>query len=559
MISLLVGSAYGAQRAFSTGWERVTRFSPAAWQAAKPAAGPAPLANRLVLIVVDGLRPDETSLLPSLDRLRRLGSAYSLSAPGPSYQLPVSATLLTGAQPQTHGVVLPTVTQPLQADSLFTAAARVRIPAGGVGQPGLGQLLGPTAGTWHNAGDAAALLAQARTLLAPTGPRLVLVQTNQLVTGRQGAKSADPASPSYKEVLGQLDAQLMQMFELVDLKTVAVVVVGSTPTDAAGVHRAGAPVPLIMAGAGIREGARGDASLTDVAPTVAALLGSPTPLESQGRPLLDALQVEGRPADVITQRYLDSRKASTDAALQALGARQAAPEPPATAAEAADYEHQLTQTLNNARTANWKRTLPQQLPYLGGAVLLALLYLIVAYRQPYGGALLAGSITYAAAFHALFFLTGGAYATGMAGLESPGRMLALTLGLKAAVAMAVAAAITGFLLSRKGFKKRSYLTAAGMHMALSTAVLLSLPVVVMLAFVGWDFPVALPPFGLLIWFFLTALQVMLIGYLSPLWGVVTVSATRLAHRLWPVKEIGDPVRNADNVVRLKALRRHTRR
>lgn len=558
MISLLVGSAYGAHRAFATGWERVTRFSSAASQAAKPAAGPPPLANRLVLIMVDGLRPDETSLLPSLDRLRRLGAAYNLSAPGPSYQLPVSATLLTGAQPQTHGLLLPTVTQPLQADSLFTAAARVRIPSGGTGQPGLGQLLGPAAGTWHDAADAPAMLEQARLLLAPVGPRLVLIQTNQLLTGRREAKSADPASPSYKEVLGQLDAQLMQMFELVDLKTTAVAVVGATPTDASGAHRAGAPVPLIMAGAGIKEGARGDAALTDVAPTAAALLGAPTPVTSQGRPLMDALQVEGRPADVITQRYLDSRKASTDAALAALGVRQAVPDPPATAAEAGDYDRQLTQKLNDARIAAWKRTIPRQLPYLGGLLVVALLYLIIAYRQPYGGALLAGSVTYAGAFHALFFLTGGAYSSGMAGLASPSSTLVLTLGLKVVAAMILAATISGFLLSRKGFKKRSYLTAAGMHMALSTAVLLSLPVAVMLAFVGWEFPVALPPLGLLIWFFLTALQVMLIGYLGPLWGLVAVSATRIAHRLWPVKEIGDPVRNADNVVRLKALRRHAR-
>jgi hypothetical protein len=386
----------------------------------------------------------------------------------------------------------------------------------------------------------------------------VLIQTNALVTGRRDVRSADPASPSYKEVLGQLDAQLMQIFELVDLKSTAVVVVGSTPTDAGGAHRAGAPVPLIMAGAGIKEGARGDAALTDVAPTAAALLGAPTPLENQGRPLMAALQAEGRPADVIAQRYLDSRKASTDAALAALGVRQAVPDPPATAAAAGDYERELTRALNDARIIAWKHAMPEHLPYLGGLLLVALLYLIIAYRQPYGGALLAGSVTYAAAFHALFFLTGGAYSSGMAGIESPGRTLALTLGLKAAAAMILAAAITGFLLSRKGFKKRSYLTAAGMHMALSTAVLLSLPVAVMLAFVGWEFPVALPPPGLLIWFFLTALQVMLIGYLSPLWGLIAVSATRFAHRLWPVKEIGDPVRNADNVVRLKALRRHAR-
>jgi arylsulfatase A-like enzyme len=49
-------------------------------------------------------------------------------------------------------------------------------------------------------------------------------------------------------------------------------------------------VPLVMAGAGVRPRRRGvhGASLVDVAPTIAALLGTPPPTQAQGRPL-DAL------------------------------------------------------------------------------------------------------------------------------------------------------------------------------------------------------------------------------------------------------------------------------
>jgi hypothetical protein len=556
LLTLLFTSAYGAQRAFSAGWERVNGFAPASLQATKPTTGPAPLAGRLVLIMVDGLRPEDIPLLPSMDWLRRKGASYLLTVPALGHQVPVWATLLTGAPSEIHAVLLATPARPLQADTLPAAAARAKISAGGAGQPALGKLLGPAAGIWHDTTGTAQLLEQARTLLAPNGPRLVLIQTDELLRGSRDARSSDPASPAYKEVLGGLDASLMHLLELVDLKSTAVMFVGTVPTDRGGTHPPGAPVPLIMAGAGVREGARGDGLLMDVAPTAAALVGAPTPLQNQGRPLMAALQADGRPADVIAQRWLASRKASVDAALAALGTPDSAPEPPATGAEADSYLQALQQQMKSARFANWKQALPHQAPYLGGALVFLLLYLVIAWRQPYGGALLMGTLTYAVAFHALFFLTGGRYSAGMAGLDAPVRTLAITVGLKVVGAMAASAAVTGFFLSRRSFKKSSYLTAAAMHGLLSTAAVLAMPIVVALAFSGWDFPVALPSLGLLVWFFLTAFQVMLIGYLSPVWAFVAVSTARFSRSLWPIKEVGDPVRNADNIVRLRSLRRH---
>jgi hypothetical protein len=52
-------------------------------------------------------------------------------------------------------------------------------------------------------------------------------------------------------------------------------------------------VPLVLQGAGIRAGVSGQCRQVDVAPTLSALLGLAVPASNQGRPLLDALTLDG--------------------------------------------------------------------------------------------------------------------------------------------------------------------------------------------------------------------------------------------------------------------------
>lgn len=97
------------------------------------------------------------------------------------------------------------------------------------------------------------------------------------------------------------------------------------------------------------------------------------------------------------------------------------------------------------------------------------------------------------------------------------------------------------------------------HSTLSLLAVLVLPVAVALLFIGWEFPEQLPATGMLVWFCVTAVQVVVLGYLSPVWALLTVISARTARRLWPLKEVGDPARNADKVVRMRTLRRSARR
>lgn len=558
LFCLLLGAAYGAWRAGQEGLSRLSGFAPPHFAAQRPTAGSTPLAGRLVLILVEGLRTEEAYHLPALEWIRQQGASYRLTVPGPSFQPSIAATVLTGAPPTLHGVMGLNHDGALRADHLLQSAMRARVTTGGAGSPAFGGLVASSMGTWYDGAAVEDYMGGVQALLKPGGPRLIVIQVEDLAHAVQQSGTADTQQPDYRDALAHLDAHLVAIFDQIDWKSTAVMVTGTTPLDTGGQRREGGTVPLLMAGSGVQPGPRGDGSLLDVAPTAAALLGLPAPLEVQGRPLLGALTAEGRPADAIMQSYLTARWGYTTAILPSLGADLTPAEPAATVAEADGYLADLAQQAKQARFEWAKAGILERLPYLGGGALLLLLYLIIVYRQPFGGAVLAGHLIHGLAFHALFFLFGGRYGPDLVGLDSPLDALRLRFGLIAGAAMLLATVTTGLLLARKEFKRTSYLTTSALHMALSLAAAIALPMAIGVLLVGWEFPVELPATGLQVWFFVTVLQVMLIGGLSPLWAWTTMRAVRFGQRLWPRREIGDPEVNADKVVRLKAIRRSSK-
>jgi hypothetical protein len=551
----LISAGYGTGRLLQEGQKRVTGFSPTHERAARPATGLPPLAQRLVLVLVEGLQPDDVRMLPSLDWLAQKGASLRLTVPEPGYTMPSTATLLTGASPSTHGILLaPGPGQGLATDNLVAAAKRVKYKTGGAGGAALGNLLAGQVDQWQTADSLDKLRELATPLLASNGPRLVLLQTDYLKREGLRLHTTDRNDALYRQSLAGLDAQLAALMEQVDWNSTAFIVAGLAP----GGSPEAATVPMLLAGPGVTPAYRGTAFLTDLAPTVAAVLGTPVPMAAEGAPLLDALSMTGRPADLVTQKALESRRAFTEAALLAMGSQEIPPDPPAEAADAPTYKQQLDQLLRTARFASWKASLLAIAPYAAGALLAVLLYLILVWRH-FGGPAFVGTLTYGALFHVIFFLTGGRYSFAMPGLDAPDARLVWTMAGRAAAAMAVATIITGHLMARRGVKKRAYVATAAYHMALSTALVVALPVAGALAMTGWEFPVTLPSPRLIIWFFVAGLQVMAIGYLSPVWAVLAVSSASVSRRFWPPKEIGDPERNADKVVRMKALKRQAKR
>lgn len=538
------------------GYDRLTHYQPTHAAAEQPALGSTPLANRLVVLLIDDLRTAEAHRLPSLDWLRQRGAGYRLTLPGPTSSPSALATLLTGSPPTLHGVLAANINLPSPVDDLTRSAVRSQVTAGGAGGQALRALTGGRLEPWYGGDDLAQMSEAASTLLQPSGPRLVFIQVSDLTRAAGAEADAENGAATYRDALAELDTHLVSLFDQIDWQSTAVMVLGSAQES--GVSGATGTLPLLLAGSGVLTGSGGDASLLDVAPTIAALLGLPTPMAAQGRPILTALQIEGRPLDVLMQTYLTSRQALASAALTAYGAPAAAAEIPLTAAESEDYLAGLERQVGQARLEWTKAGLMERLPYFGGAVLVLLLYLLVVYRTPFGRAAFTAHLTYVILFHALFFALGGRYGPGLAGLEGTWTDLAYRYGLASVAAMLLAMTAGGMLLSRRDYKKARYLAASGLHIAFSQVAVIALPMIVLVGVLGWEYPVALPTVGLWVWFFLSVGQVMIIGALAPIWSWTTVRSARFALRQWPRKEIGNPEVNADKVVRLRALRRADR-
>ncbi|WP_374711478.1 hypothetical protein [Symbiobacterium terraclitae] len=521
LIVLLLGAAYGAWRAAVEGAALLSGFRPATAVAERPAAGSAPLADRVVLFIIDGLRIEDAHRLPAVDWLRRRGAGYRLASTGFGGRAPLLASLLTGAPPTHHGLLEGDAEAAPATDDLLQAAARGQVPAGrarGLADPELAELLGPG------------------------GPRLVIVEAGELAGGRTEA------------ALAGLDARLVALFDLIDWRDTAVVLLG-TADAAAGVP---SPLPLVLAGSGVLAGAGGDASLYDFAPTVAALTGLPTPVAAQGRPILSALAVEGRPLDAVMQVHLESRRAWAAAAAAAYGAPAEVPPAPATAIEAEDYLATLERLVSDAREAWLTAGAKARLPYLGPGLLILLLYLLLLYRSRPGGAAFRAHLVYAALFTLLFLALGGGHIVRGSLAGRSWAEWAYLFGAASAVASLLAAVTAGFVLSRREYRQSRYLAAGGLHAALGLVALNALPAGALVLLTGWSFPVALPPFGLWAAFFIAALQVVVIGGLGPVWAWTAVRAARFARHRWPPREVGDPEINADKVVRLRAIRRADR-
>src|SRR5258708_7771893 len=225
------------------------------------------LAGRVVLVIVDGLRVG-TSRMPVLDELRARGSRGV--RPPPPIEWPVDEARRVAA---------------LDA-------------------------LGPTIAALA-AGDAA------------------LIAVHVIDVDRAGHASG--VGDDYRAAARATDRMLRVAFAQLDLARDTVIVTADHGHVASGGHGGTEPevetVPVVIAGAGIVPGATArDATLMDVAPTVAALLGVPAPGHAEGRTLVELLAL----APDAAQRRVAAdaeRVRAIDSAVAAAHADVSAPQP----------------------------------------------------------------------------------------------------------------------------------------------------------------------------------------------------------------------------------------
>lgn len=265
--------------------------------------------RRVVLVVLDGLRPDAIHRF-QLQRVatlaRRGASTFRAQTVTPSITPCAMATLLTGAAPERHGIQsehfhIPRPRGPvhplakeLTKHSMPTSFFMPQVPflMRGIASR-ISTMLG--LGEFRNQGrNADEVLGAARSNLE--SQRRGLIMLHWLDADRAG-HAHGWMSPEYGAAAARMDRALGSLEAIVDLADPATLVIaladhgggGGTPRHHDSAHPLDTTIPVILAGGAVVPGELGaGVSLTDVPATILWALGLARPESYAGRPLLQA-------------------------------------------------------------------------------------------------------------------------------------------------------------------------------------------------------------------------------------------------------------------------------
>jgi hypothetical protein len=265
-----------------------------AWPAG--AARP-PRAQRVVVVIVHGLRLDESRRMPTLNALRQRGADVTIELKPPAYDLPATLTWLSGAWPEVHGVTTnqspllsPPDTFPRAAQAAgwqvtFIGSEQRHDWLGGAQRAAFVDDLEPSQR------DQQAIALALEALRAPSGQPQLLIVSLTLV-----AQTARRDPDSYSSAAAATDFRVQQLMEQINLQAETLAVLAERGIARDGRDGGGEAevvrVPLVMAGAGVLPGSVAVAPATAIAPTLAALIGAPFPIHAQSGFIADVVDVE---------------------------------------------------------------------------------------------------------------------------------------------------------------------------------------------------------------------------------------------------------------------------
>jgi len=262
-----------------------------------------PLVQQVVLVLVGGLTYEASLDMPYLNTLREQGLEAPCLGSYPSYSQSAWTTLITGAGPEISDA--PLVDLPpqelgfLTVDSLFTEAKRADLTTGIAGFQWW-ELMVPdlVVDRWFVVSSADAegdrqVSDAALEWLNNMPPNLLLVHLSQVDAA---ARTYGAASQEYTDAVQQADSLLREIGQAISLRR-NVLVVTSDHGYLANGGQGGADeevvlTPLVMVGARIQRGPHEQVDQTDIAPTIAALLGLAVPSAAQGEILFDGLAMD---------------------------------------------------------------------------------------------------------------------------------------------------------------------------------------------------------------------------------------------------------------------------
>jgi hypothetical protein len=299
-------------------WSSVTNYRTPYTFRAELAAGP-PLTERVVLVVLDGIRADVAESMPLLQGLARRGSSGIVHTGSPSLSNPSRAVMVTGAWQEVHGVTNNSRFQPPPLDSLFSLAKKAGLPTAVAGSFFWRQAFGDYLDDRH------ARVHQKRLHFGASAQELIAWQQQTcradldflskfaaglLIVGITAADSAGHdfggRSEPYRQVAAAVDSCVgLVAGSFDDGRTTLIVTSDHGHIDFrghgghGGVEGEVVNVPLVLAGRAIRSGQGWRAEQVDIAPTICVLLGLPLPATNQGSVLWQALAPPGAIASTL--------------------------------------------------------------------------------------------------------------------------------------------------------------------------------------------------------------------------------------------------------------------
>jgi len=484
-----------------------------------------PLADRVVIVLVDALREDtslDAQVMPTLQTLRTQGAWATMHSIPPTYSAPSWTTLLTGAWPDINDgqSINPPDNDSVRIftqDSIFDGAQRAGLNTAVSGYTWFEGMLakdGLDAGFFTEGEDDAAdqdVIAAALPWLQSGDYQLVLVHIDQVDWA--GHHEGGPIDPSWNLAASRADAMITELIAQLDLSKDTLIILADHGQIDRGGHGGQDPItmlePFIMVGAGVVPGHYDDIRMVDVAATIAALLGLDSPGSNQGRVLDEMLTLTPQQSADIKE-IVGAQQANLLTAYQASISVPANP----------------YQTLEEARQVRLDR---ERTPRAFVALLLALIPAVILYarRGTRAAWILGGVLFYLLLFNIIYSVIAGKTYS----LSSVTSANDLIFGTAKYVAVSLLIAWLVVMLGLRAFTGQPVTAVRiSLILAVTTLYLLSLPLLWSYYRNGLLVSWTLPEFESMFLGFLSVLQGLFVSAIGLLLAGVSALVTRFARK-----------------------------
>jgi hypothetical protein len=483
-------------------------------------ASGSPITRSVVIVLIDALRYDTSTkpdVMPYLNQLRTEGASAMMHSRPPSYSEPAYTVLLTGAWPDlSDGPVInldyadiPEFTQ----DDIFSAAHREGLLTAVSGFYWFEKLIpqGAVSTSFYTSGEDKVADREVTDAALPwlqAGKyHLVLIHLDQV--DYAGHYEGGPIDPRWDAAATRADGLLKEIASEMDLTQETLLVISDHGQIDRGGHGGQDPIvllePFVMIGKGVIPGNYGDIDMVDVAPTIAAALGTNITATDQGRPKIEMLDITLEQVDKINQVLSTQQEQLATAYGTAIGQ-------PVNVVVTGDVVHDTQTAMDVARDSRLNR---EQLPRAIFAIIFVVLIINLAgwYARPPLAWFLVGVATYVVVFNVKYlFIDHKTYS-----LSSVLDATNLIVSTAITTLIALVFAWLLVLLGTKAYKYNARQAAiTAIKFILTTLSILAIPIfiyyVINGALVNWTLPDFLTSFlGLL--FLIQSLMVAIIGIL----------------------------------------------